>query len=151
MIEPIAQVLDKLNNDDMYYGEFGKRYLSNSDIIYLLKNPTQFRVEKLKTKPMVEGSYFHALMIEPHKLDEFKIIDVSSRSTKAYKEACPKDDIMLLKHEAEYIEELSSTMKRNLEMYDFIYADGNEYEVPGVDQVMGNWWKGKADIIICLC
>ena len=34
-----------------------------------------------------------------------------------------------------------------MEMYDYIYADGNEYEQPMVDIIMGNWWKAKADII----
>ena len=34
---PKAQALDLLSNDDMYYGDFGNNYLSNSDIIYLLK------------------------------------------------------------------------------------------------------------------
>jgi hypothetical protein len=30
---------------------------------------------------------------------------------------------------------------------DFIHADNNEFEVPGVAQLCDNWWKGKADII----
>jgi len=147
MIETIAQALDKLQDDEFYYGEYGKKYLSNSDIIYLLKNPTQFRVPQQRTKPMIEGSYFHACMIEPDKVKDFEIVDVASRSTKAYKEVCPKDDILLLKHEAEYIDSMVEKMKGNLEMYDFIYAEGNEYEVPQVEQIMGNWWKGKADIV----
>ena len=147
MIEPIAQALDKLQDDEFYYGEYGKQYLSNSDIIYLLKNPTQFRVPQQRTKPMIEGSYFHACMIEPDKVKDFEIVDVASRSTKAYKEVCPKDDILLLRHEAEYIDSMVEKMKGNLEMYDFIYAEGNEYEVPQVEQIMGNWWKGKADIV----
>jgi hypothetical protein len=147
MIEPIAQALDKLQNDEFYYGKYGKQYLSNSDIIYLLKNPTQFRVQQLRTKPMIEGSYFHACMIEPDKVKDFQIVDVASRSTKAYKEVCPKDDILLLRHEAEYIDSMVEKMKGNLEMYDFIYAEGNQYEVPQVEQIMGNWWKGKADIV----
>ena len=147
MIETIAQALDKLQDDEFYYGEYGKKYLSNSDIIYLLKNPTQFRVPQQRTKPMIEGSYFHACMIEPEKVKDFQIVDVASRSTKAYKEVCPKDDILLLRHEAEYIDTMVEKMKGNLEMYDFIYAEGNEYEVPQVEQIMGNWWKGKADIV----
>lgn len=147
MIEPIAQALDKLKNDEFYYGKYGKQYLSNSDIIYLLKNPTQFRVPQLTTKPMIQGSYFHPCMIEPDKVKDYQIVDVASRSTKAYKEMCPKDDILLLRHEAEHIDALVEKMKGNLEMYDFIYAEGNEYEVPQVEQIMGNWWKGKADIV----
>ena len=147
VFEPTEQALDKLKNDEFYYGEYGRQYLSNSDIIYLLKNPTQFRVPKLRTKPMVVGSYFHACMIEPDKVKDFKIADVSSRSTKAYRELCPQDDIIMLRHEADHVDSLVEKMKGNLEMYDFIYAEGNEYEVPAVEQIMANWWKGKADIV----
>ena len=38
-------------------------------------------------------------------------------------------------------------MKSNLQMFDYIYSENNQYEVPGVTQIMGNWWKGKADIL----
>ena len=31
------KILKKLNNDEHYYGDFGKQFLSNSDIYYLLK------------------------------------------------------------------------------------------------------------------
>ena len=33
------EVLDKLKIDEHYYGDFGKQYLSNSDIMALLNNP----------------------------------------------------------------------------------------------------------------
>ena len=35
----MKDVLKKLENDEHYYGEFGKQYLSNSDISTLLTNP----------------------------------------------------------------------------------------------------------------
>ena len=96
---------------------------------------------------MLEGSYFHTAMLEPEKLKDYQIIDVASRSTKAYKEACPEGEILLLQKEKEHLDKLIDTMKDNLEMYDEIYAEGNEFEVPAVDTIMGNEWKGKADII----
>ena len=33
------QILTQLRNDEDYYGDFGKQYLSNSDIYHLLNNP----------------------------------------------------------------------------------------------------------------
>ena len=33
------QILQKLKNDEDYYGEFGNQFLSNSDINVLLNNP----------------------------------------------------------------------------------------------------------------
>jgi len=139
--------IKKLQDDSLYYGDYGKKYLSNSDIIKLLKDPTQFRKPQLTTKPMVVGSYFHTAMLERHKIDNFKIVDVSSRTTKAYKDVCPPGEILLLKKEEEEVLGWVNKMTSNLEMHDNIYADNNKYEVPMVDSIMGHWWKGKADIV----
>ena len=35
-------ILETLRDDEQYYGEFGKQYLSNSDIGSLLNNPNEF-------------------------------------------------------------------------------------------------------------
>jgi len=142
-----TQIIEKLKNDEDYYGEYGQQFLSNSNIYNLLKFPKLFRVPQPKSKAMLEGSYFHTAMLEPEKLKDYQIIDVASRSTKAYKEACPEGEILLLQKEKEHLDKLIDTMKDNLEMYDEIYAEGNEFEVPAVDTIMGNEWKGKADII----
>ena len=84
--------IKELLDDNNYYGDFGRKYLSNSDIINLLKNPTQFRVPTEKSKPLIEGGYFHTCMLEPEKKDNFKIIDCASRSTKLYKEALESNE-----------------------------------------------------------
>ena len=34
-----SEIIDKLRDDDHYYGDFGKQYLSNSNIKTLLSNP----------------------------------------------------------------------------------------------------------------
>jgi len=139
--------IEKLQDDTFYYGDYGRKYLSNSDIIKLLKNPTQFRIPQVRTKPMLVGSYFHTAMLERDKLDNFTVVDVASRSTKAYKEVCPPNDILLLKKEQEEVMSWVDKMTSNIEIHDLIYADNNKFEVPMVDNIMGNWWKGKADII----
>ena len=141
------EILERLKNDDDYYGQFGRKFMSNSDIYNLLKNPTQFRVPQEKTKAMLEGSYFQTKMLEPQKIESFKIIDASSRGTKIYKDTCPSGEIMLLTKEKENLDYLCSIMTSNMEMCDYIYATGNEFEVPSVGQIMGLDWKGKADII----
>ena len=146
-IDPHAIVLDKLQDDVNYYGEYGKQFLSYSDIIVLLKSPDTFRKEVAKTKPMLEGSYFHTAMLEPDRLDEYEVIDVASRSTKVYKESCKEGEILLLKKEQDHLNVLVDKMKDNLEMYDEIYAEGNEYEKPGTASIMNHMWKGKADIV----
>ena len=141
------EILERLKNDEDYYGQFGRQYLSNSDIFNLLRNPTQFRVPQTKTKPMLEGSYFHTKMLEPQKLDQFEIIDSSTRSTKKYKEVCPEGEIILLLKEKENLDYLCDIMTSNMEMCDYMYAEGNEFEVPAIQSIMSLDWKGKADII----
>ena len=141
------EILERLKNDEDYYGQFGRKFMSNSDIYNLLKNPTQFRVPQDKTKAMLEGSYFHTKMLEPQKIESFQIIDASSRGTKIYKDTCPSGEIMLLTKEKENLDYLCGIMTSNMEMCDYIYATGNEFEVPAVGQIMGLDWKGKADII----
>ena len=83
MAESTKQIISNLTDDNKYYGEYGQQFLSNSDILNLLKFPEKFKVPQPKTKAMVEGSYFHTAILEPNKIKDFKIIDVASRSTKS--------------------------------------------------------------------
>ena len=43
----MQDIIEKLRDDAQYYGEFGKQYLSNSDIGALLGNPKEFGVRRL--------------------------------------------------------------------------------------------------------
>ena len=144
---PIEQVIESLKDDSLYYGEFGQQYLSNSDIRKLLYSPNEFRKPTPKTKELVMGSYFHTAILEPEKLNAYNIIEASSRNTKLYKDNVPDGEFHLLQKEAEQVMAWADKMKSNLEMFDYIYAENNKFEVPSVEKIMGNWWKGKADII----
>jgi len=144
-----AEILKNLKDDSKYYGKFGKQYLSNSDIFNLLKNPTQFRIPQETTKPMLEGSYFHTKILEPHKIGDFVEVDVTSRNSVKYKEAVnnSNSEMLLLTKEREHLDFLCTKMTSNMEMFDLIYQEGNEFEVPQIQNIMGLDWKGKADII----
>ena len=144
-----AEILKNLKDDSKYYGKFGKQYLSNSDIFNLLKNPTQFRIPQETTKPMLEGSYFHTKILEPHKIGDFVDVDVTSRNSVKYKEAVNNSngEMLLLTKEREHLDFLCTKMTSNMEMFDLIYQEGNEFEVPQIQNIMGLDWKGKADII----
>ena len=37
------EILKRLENDDDYYGDFGRQYLSNSDIRSLMRDPLSFK------------------------------------------------------------------------------------------------------------
>ena len=140
-------IIDTLRYDSKYYGAFGRQYLSNSDIGNLLSNPNAFRKEVKKEKPLIMGAYFHTAMLEDHKLLDYNIVDVASRNSKAYKDVCPKDDIMLLQSEVDEINTWTNRLKSNFEISDLIYDEGNVYEEPMVKEIQGMLWKGKADIV----
>lgn len=139
-----AKDLELLKEDEHYYGELGRKYLSNSDVGALLNNPKRFQQSGEETKAMIEGRYFHTAMLEPEKLDNFEFIDTSSRNTKAYKDL---GKTILLQKEKEWLDELVGTMKSNLHFYDLIYQEGNQYEIPGITDIGGVMWKGKADVL----
>ena len=142
-----SEILKHLEDDSKYYGEFGKQFLSNSDIGKLLKNPTQFRVNQEMTKPMLEGRYFHTKILEPQKIGDFIEVDVTSRNTVKYKEAVNEGEMLLLTKEREHLDFLCTKMTSNMEMFDYIYDDGNQFEIPEIQKIMSLDWKGKADIV----
>ena len=137
------KIIEKLKQDEHYYGDYGKQFLSNSDISVLLKNPKLLHKEKQRTTAMVVGGYFHTAILEPDKLKRFKIIDSSTRNTKKYKEMSD-GEICLLQHEVDKIELMTEVMMDNNICRGLIKGD---LEVPAVTEIFGNKWKGKADIV----
>ena len=95
-------VLEKLQNDEHYYGDFGKQYLSNSDIGTLLTNPLAFGLPSKPSPAFLVGGYFHTAILEPDKLKKYKVIESTSRNTKAYKEMSG-GELCLLQHEVDTI------------------------------------------------
>lgn len=142
-------ILEQLRNDENYYGALGKQFLSNSDIGTLLSNPKNFGKSRPDNKSFAEGRYFHQLLTEPDKAEVAHMVDASTRNTKIYKDYCDANglDFALLKSEVEAVETWASTMKSNIDFYDAIYAEGNQYEVPAITNLFGREWKGKTDIL----
>ena len=66
-------IIKKLRDDKHYYGEFGKQYISNSDIKVMRNDPEQFHAPSKTTVAMEQGKYFHQLMLEPDKAKDFPI------------------------------------------------------------------------------
>ena len=140
------EVIEKLRDDEHYYGDFGKQYLSNSDIRTLLHNPLALGEESAQRPAFLVGGYFHTAILEPNKLKKYKVIKSSTRNTKAYKEMSG-GELCLLQHEVDQIELLTETMLDN-KICKSLIRDGNvEYEQPGITELEGQMWKGKADIV----
>lgn len=140
------EIIEKLRDDENYYGEFGKTYLSNSDIYALLNNPLDFKKQKPKTAALVIGGYFHTCILEPHKLDKYKISKSATRNTKEYK-LLSDGDICLLEKEADEIQLMREVVMDNDLFRQLIQEGDVEYEKPGIVELEGMMWKGKADIV----
>ena len=140
------KVLEKLKSDENYYGEFGKQFLSNSDIKTLLTNPLALGVQSKPSPAFLVGGYFHTAILEPDKLKKYKVIESSTRNTKAYKEMSG-GELCLLQHEVDQIELMTQKILENDVCRGLIKGIDVEYEKPGLAELEGALWKGKADIV----
>jgi hypothetical protein len=146
-------ILDLLRDDNEYYGGIGKNYLSNSDIGTLLDNPKDFRKPREDNKAFAEGRYFHQSILEPEKIKDVKFVDVTTRTTKEYKEFCSANNLpfCLLKKEIDDVKNLVKIINGNIAFFEEIYKEGNQYEIPAIAEIQGMMWKGKADIVTNEC
>ena len=142
----LNKVLHKLDDDEQYYGEFGRQFLSNSDIKSLLEDPLSFKQPIVGNPNLVKGSYFHTLVLEPDKLERFKIIDAATRNTKKYKDLSG-GEMCLLEKEADELNQLRDKLLGVTAARELIQDIDVDYEVPGVQELEGEWWKLKADIV----
>jgi hypothetical protein len=140
------KAIEKLRDDEHYYGPFGKKYLSNSDIGTLLTNPLALGKQQAARPAFLVGGYFHTAILEPDKLSKFKIIEATTRNTKVYKEISG-GELCLLQHEVDTIELMTEKMLANDICKGLIRDSNTEYETPGITELEGHLWKGKADII----
>ena len=143
------QILQKLKIDEDYYGEFGNQFLSNSHVGRLLKDPLNVFKPSKPSPAFLIGGYFHTCILEPNKLEKYKVVKSTSRNTKAYKDVAG-GELCLLEHEVDTIELMREKVMANDICADLIMGtDGklNDFEVPMITELFGNKWKGKADIV----
>ena len=140
------KVLQKLKIDEDYYGEFGNQFLSNSHVGKLLKDPLKAFEPSKPSPAFLVGGYFHTCILEPNKIDKYKVVKSTTRNTKAYKDVAG-GELCLLQHEVDTIELMREKVMSNDICKDLIQNSQCEYEQPGIIEMFGNKWKGKADIV----
>ena len=140
------EAIEKLRIDEHYYGDFGKKFLSNSDISTLLKNPLELGKTREQVPAFLVGGYFHTAILEPDKLKKYKIVEASTRNTKKYKELTG-GEMCLLQSEVDQLEVMIDKVLNNDVCKGLIRPIDGEYELPGITEIDGIAWKGKADII----
>ena len=139
------KILQRLCNDEDYYGEFGNQFLSNSHVGKLLKDPLRAFEPSKPSPAFLVGGYFHTCILEPDKLDKYKVVKSTTRNTKAYKDVAG-GELCLLQHEVDTIELMREKVLANDICKDLIINSQNKYEQPGIINMFNNNWKGKADI-----
>jgi hypothetical protein len=140
------KIIELLKDDNNYYGEMGKQFLSNSNISTLLTNPLALRDQQQPNINFLVGGYFHTAILEPDKLKKYKIVEASTRNTNLYKEISG-GEMCLLQHEVDQLELMIDKVLSNEVCYGLIRSDNVDYEVPGIAEISGAMWKGKADIL----
>jgi hypothetical protein len=140
------EAVNKLREDEHYYGEFGKQFLSNSNISTLLKNPLSLGQPQAQIPAFLVGGYFHTAILEPEKLKKYRVIEASTRNTKVYKELSG-GEMCLLQSEVDLCEVMIDKVLENDVCRSLIRPSSGEYELPGIKEIDGALWKGKADII----
>jgi hypothetical protein len=144
------QILKRLRNDEDYYGDFGNQFLSNTHVSRLLKDPLNVFKPSKPSPAFLIGGYFHTCILEPDKLKKYKIVKSTTRNTKVYKDVAG-GELCLLQQEVDMIELMrekimANDIVREL-LSDPVFKKCVEYEKPGITELFGNKWKGKADIV----
>ena len=140
------KIIELLKDDNNYYGEMGKQFLSNSNISTLLTNPLALRDPQESNINFLIGGYFHTAILEPDKLKKYRIVQSSTRNTNIYKEMSD-GEMCLLQHEVDKLEVMIDKVLANEVCRGLIRGDNVDYEIPGIAEIEGVMWKGKADIL----
>tara|TARA_R110000851_G_scaffold243438_2_gene396072 strand:+ start:983 stop:1807 length:825 start_codon:yes stop_codon:yes gene_type:complete len=152
------QIIEKLRDDKEYYGEFGRQYLSNSNIQDLQpKTFKQFGQVKEDNENFIKGRYFHQLILEPNKAKIFPIFGETKTRGVKYEKYLQDNDLAsaILEHEAILMEELRDELLNvkghegaKQQVAELITDKDAEYEVPIIGEIFGHPFKAKADILI---
>ena len=140
------KILQRLKIDEDYYGDFGNQFLSNSHVGKLLKDPLRAFEPSKQIPAFLVGGYFHTLILEPNKIDKFKVVKSTNRNTKAYKDVAG-GELCLLQQEVDMVELMRDKVMANDICRDLIQGPQCEYEQPQIIEMFGQTWKGKADIV----
>jgi len=112
----------------------------------LLKNPLALHEPSKASPAFLVGGYFHTCILEPDKLEKFKVIPSATRNTKVYKDMSG-GELCLLQKEVDDIVFMRDKIMSNDICKDLIVDSQNKYEQPGIILLFDNMWKGKADIV----
>lgn len=142
------EILSKMMSDDFYYGFLGKNALSSSAIGKLLDSPQAYEsyINFKDDSPALEfGKLFHIMCLEPDKVDNLVIADVSTRASKAYKELKAEHGEVFLKKDLDKAGRLSDSLFGNDEVSNLL--EKTTKEVPAIGIIDSIPFRAKADAL----
>ena len=124
-VQEVGYLEQIAKDDEQYYGYLGKAALSSSSIKMLLQSPKTYHYVTTyggdsNSKALLIGKLFHLAVLEPHKMDEVRVIDVQSRATKAFKEAAAEGGEVITSKEEKDIRRLQDAMLRNEKVLSYL-------------------------------
>lgn len=135
--------------DEFYYGELSKLVLSSSSLKLLLDSPKKYKnvtqYGSPETQPLRDGRLVHLSILEPDKFQEQIFVNVSSKNTKAYKDAKAKYGEVYTRTEKENAERIADAFLRN--EFALQHITNCKFEVPALDIIDGFPFRGKADVL----
>ncbi len=144
------ELIEKMYDDDFYYGYLGQNALSSSSIKTILKSPKQYLKSltegQKESQPLRDGKLFHWKILEPEKFNSLNVVPVASKNTKTYKDAVAIHGEVYTQSEIDNCNLLVEALSKNSFCMDLI--NQGEYEVPNIAVFDGIPIRGKADCIV---
>ena len=142
-------LLEKMKDDEFYYGYLGKNALSSSSIKLLLDSPKKYKYVteygSESTNALAAGWLFQTCILEPDVFNSQIFVDVQSKNTKAYKLAKEQHGKVFTMKEKHQAERLADAFLRNEHALQLI-SDCN-FEVSAIGMIGRYAFRGKADVL----
>lgn len=146
------ELLEKMYDDNFYYGELGKYALSSSAIKNLIDSPKAYARSlnfKSDSGAFKMGRLIHLAALEPEKLDTLcHVVEVQSAVTKAYKEKVREigsSQFVFTRKDYDKAMYTADALLQN-DIWQEL-TRGAEFEQPGFDILHGYPFRAKADVL----
>jgi len=154
-----ARIIERLRDEEEYFGDFGKQFVSNSDIKTLIDKPDLYGARWDTNVDFLKGRYLHHKVLQPELLDSnfpMIIVDCNTRNNTEYRTIVEENTLagiekplFLLKKEADEMNFLADKVLANADFREALVDNKqpNEIEEPEIKEMFGYMFKGKADRI----
>jgi|TARA_R100001463_G_scaffold69904_1_gene123386 hypothetical protein len=143
------KLIDKMYNDDFYYGELNHLALSSSSIKLLLSSPKTYKFVlkygNAESQALRDGWLFHTCILEPDLFEKQIFVDVQSKNSKAYRLAKEEHSKVFTIKEKNDAEKLADAFLRNETALRMI--NDSIFEQPMIKTIDGYPFRGKADVL----